>query len=394
MKILFFLPVWEPAWQYGGPIRSTLEICRGMQLLGHEVKVITTTYGLSKKVGISPNREIIRSGVPVTYFSANQNLPFIFSTRLLNSLSSYMKWANIFHISAVWHPIGNLLQKKAITYGLPIIHSMRGALSPYSFSQSPLKKRIYYTYVERPMLQQASILHLTSFSEYNDSLRGSLSLSHSIPRVVIPNISNLGSTFSVNSADKLSFCRSHHLLPDIPTFLICGRIDHKKGLNFLPGIFQSLHTERWQVLIVGPDADGSTKNFLSELNNVCDPHRFRYLGFQQPENLKLIYSISDLLLMPSLDENFGNVPLEALNHGCKVLISNHVGISDFLTALPSSNSWGASLALDPFVWTSWLKEWLDNFSEPTRFCPSAEFSNLFSSDHISLRWSECYSQLL
>ena len=52
---------------YGGPIRSTLEICRGMQLLGHEVKVITT-YGLSKKVGISPNHEIIRSGVPVTYF--------------------------------------------------------------------------------------------------------------------------------------------------------------------------------------------------------------------------------------------------------------------------------------------------------------------------------------
>ena len=206
-------------------------------------------------------------------------------------------------------------------------------------------------------------------------------------------ISLIWEVLSVNSTDKLSFCRSiTYVQIFLHSLFVAGLTT--KGLNFLPSIFQSLHTERWQVLIVGPDADGSTKNFLSDLNNVCDPHRFRYLGFQQPENLKLIYSISDLLLMPSLDENFGNVPLEALNHGCKVLISDHVGISDFLTALPSSNSWGASLALDPFVWTSWLKEWLDNFSELTRFCPSAEFSNLFSSDHISLRWYECYSQLL
>ena len=144
MRVLHFLPVWEPAWQYGGPIRSVLQICKGIQSNGAEVRVITTNTGIDDGPSIKLGSEIIRSGVSVTYFPATLNaLSIISSPKLLESASEYLEWADVFHISAIWHPIGLELQQMASARNVPFIHSLRGALSPYSFSQKFVKKIPY-----------------------------------------------------------------------------------------------------------------------------------------------------------------------------------------------------------------------------------------------------------
>ena len=144
MNILFFLPVWEPAWQYGGPIQSTYNLCRALQRYHHvNVKVITTSFGLSDWPNSSCNVEILRSGLYVTYFKAKTSgLLGIQSSTLLSSLTSYLEWADVLHLSAVWHPIAIQIQRLAGLHDLAVVHSIRGALSNYSVSTAPLKKSL------------------------------------------------------------------------------------------------------------------------------------------------------------------------------------------------------------------------------------------------------------
>ena len=46
MQILHFLPVYVPAWQFGGPILSVSRLCEGLVSQGAQVRVITTNAGL------------------------------------------------------------------------------------------------------------------------------------------------------------------------------------------------------------------------------------------------------------------------------------------------------------------------------------------------------------
>ena len=123
-------------------------------------------------------------------------------------------------------------------------------------------------------------------------------------------------------------------------------------------------------------------------------HQIKYLGLLPPSQLPLIYSISDLLLMPSRHENFGNVALEALKQGCQVLLSTNVGIVDHLTQIKHSTLWGASLPRDLSLWSSWLESWLYSYSHANRYVMSDDFKFYFSSQRVSRLWLDAYTGLL
>ena len=395
MNLLFFLPVWEPAWQFGGPIQSTYNLCRALQKFHNvHVRVITTTFGLSDWPRSSCNAEILRSGLSVTYFEAKNGRLFgIQSPHLVSALTSYFDWADVLHLSAVWHPIAIQIQRLAALHNLPVIHSIRGALSKYSFSTAPLKKSLYYFLVERPHLLKASAIHLTSSSECQDSFRPFLHLPHRLSRLVIPNIV-MHTPFNLIESDRDHFLKANTLSSQVPTLLICGRVDSKKGLHLIPKALSLIEDKSWQLVIVGADTDGTLEPFLESLSPLSQHHSIRYLGLKPPSDLQTIYSSSDLLLMPSLHENFGNVALESLHHGCRVLLSQDVGIADYLSQLPEKNTWGSALPHEPTKWAEWISQWLSCFQKTNRYIPDASFMRIFSEQKIAQKWVSEYSMLL
>ena len=57
MKVLHVVPSFHPANSYGGPIRSTFEVCRNVVELGCEVRVLTTdANGLESGTGRGQER--------------------------------------------------------------------------------------------------------------------------------------------------------------------------------------------------------------------------------------------------------------------------------------------------------------------------------------------------
>ena len=68
-------------------------------------------------------------------------------------------------------------------------------------------------------------------------------------------------------------------------------------------------------------------------------HKVLFTGFLRGEEVKKIYQMADLYVMPSVSEPFGIAPLEALNHDVPVIISKQSGVSEVLTHALKVDFW-------------------------------------------------------
>jgi len=64
-----------------------------------------------------------------------------------------------------------------------------------------------------------------------------------------------------------------------------------------------------------------------------------FTGFLRGDDVKKIYKMADLYVMPSVSEPFGIAPLEALGHDVPVIISKQSGVSEVLTHALKVDFW-------------------------------------------------------
>lgn len=387
MKILFFIPVYVPAWQFGGPVLSVSRLCEGIAAEGHEVKVITTNAGLPNLPHNELGRPVLLRGVEVTYFPVDRPEGTIQSKALKRALPQIFTEIDLLHLSAIWQPLGIPIQRQAWEKNIPIFHSLRGALGPYSRRQKWWKKYPYYLLHERPWLQRAAALHVTTRQEERE-LNG---LGLRAPRMLLPNPVDLRE-LRIDAEARVTFRSELGISSDTPLLLICGRQHHKKGLDILPAILSKLSNYSWQLLLVGQDDDGCGVALMQALTQAGLSSRVHILGMQPSSALGAIYNASDLLLLPSRHENFGNVVIEALACGCAVAISNQTGVAEDLLEEAPPN-FGSVLMRDSDTWISWLAEWL---SDPRRASPetAAWAARRFSVKAVSQQALKIYQSIL
>ena len=126
---------------------------------------------------------------------------------------------------------------------------------------------------------------------------------------------------------------------------------HRKGMDIIQDIFKKkmVNTEKIQVLILG------RKN--PKLENL---EQIKYFGHLNDKftSLRLIYSASDLLLMPSRLESFGQMALEAGACGTPTIAFENTGTEDLIQHKSSG----------------YLAKYLDieNFAEGIKWCLNDE----------------------
>jgi glycosyltransferase involved in cell wall biosynthesis len=387
MRILHAIPVYAPAWQFGGPILSVSRLCEGLAAEGIDVTVITTNAGLpeleAEQLGVSH----LRNGVRVTYYPVDRQGGTIQSQALVQSLPRHLAAVQLLHLSAIWQPLGIPLQQAAQRARVPVLHSLRGALSPYSFRRGWWKKVPYFLLRERPLLQRAAGLHLTSQQERQELHW----LGLKAPRFLLPNPMDLDQ-LRPDPALGRHWRQRLGLAAKVPLLLICGRQHHKKGLDLLPQVLEALADHPWQLLLLGSDNDGSGQALVRELQRAGLGDRLRQLPTLPATELAGIYNAADLLLLPSRHENFGNVVVEALACGCAVAISERTGVAgDLLNGAPAG--FGAVLPRQTEAWRRWLSGWL---AQPRRAGSTAA---AWAAEHygqraVARRAIELYQQIL
>ena len=352
MQITHAMPVYAPAWQFGGPVLSVSRLCEALAAEGVRVRVLTTNAGLPDWPAAGLGTPILQGGVEVIRYPVDRQGGAIRSRALEQALPEALAGSQLLHLSAIWQPLGLPLQRAALAHGIPVLHSLRGALGPYSLSRGWWKKLPYLLLLERPLLQRAAGLHVTSRQEAQEldwlRLRA--------PRQLLPNPLDL-SQLRPDPELRQRWRQRLAIPAGTPLLLVCGRQHHKKGLDLLPALLASQRHQPWRLLLVGGDDDGSGAALRRDLQRRGLGERLLLEPTMPAADLVGVYNAADLLLLPSRHENFGNVVVEALACGCAVLISDRTGVgADLLEAAP--RGFGAVLPRRVGPWRDWLGAWL------------------------------------
>ena len=112
---------------------------------------------------------------------------------------------------------------------------------------------------------------------------------------------------------------------DAPMVLFVGSGFRRKGLDRLMSVWSLPQFSGIYLLVVG--ADARIDRYRAWADSIA-PGKVHFAG-RQP-NIENYYGAADLLALPSLQEAFGNVVLEALASGLPVVVSCNVGAAELL----------------------------------------------------------------
>lgn len=123
-----------------------------------------------------------------------------------------------------------------------------------------------------------------------------------------------------------------------PLFLYVGRFATEKGVDVLPEFVRFVLDRNAQAVVMGTPADASARNVLRELEEIHHSD-FKFYQDLQKDQLafipelyltkgSLIRFAADFTIIPSKNESFGLVALEALAMGSAVITSYVQGLKD------------------------------------------------------------------
>jgi len=314
LKLLQVNASYKPAYVYGGPTMSVSKLSEEMAKAGCTVEVFTTTANGFDEVPVAPNIPTNVDGIKVTYFKRITGDHTHFSPALLKKLWKEVRGFDAVHIHAWWNLVSVLSCWIALRRGVPVIVSPRGTLSSYSFTnKNDLPKKIIHKLLGKSLLRRSTI-HVTSDRE-KEAMEILVKPKH------IFNIPNF-----IALPDNIA--NAPAITDDRLKLIFLSRIEEKKGLEILfdalPNVSVPYH------LTIAGDGDAiyvDGLKSLAEKNGISA--RISWVGFQSENKFNLLQQ-HDLMVLPSYDENFGNVVIESLSVGTAVLISNNVGLAAYV----------------------------------------------------------------
>ncbi len=104
-------------------------------------------------------------------------------------------------------------------------------------------------------------------------------------------------------------------------FLVVGGLSVRKNVKLaLEALAKLPHNKKWNLWVIGSGSEEVHLRDLAQTYGISD--KVKFLG--HTENIDQYYTNADILLFPSLAENFALVPLEAMTRGLPVLaLSGH-----------------------------------------------------------------------
>jgi glycosyltransferase involved in cell wall biosynthesis len=315
LKILQISASYKPAFIYGGPTMSVSMLSEQLAQAGITISVFTTTANGKRELKVQPNTRIFVEGIEVSYFKRITKDHSHFSPALLKAVWENVKTYDVVHIHAWWNLVSVLSCFIAIVRGIPVLVSPRGTLSDYSFRNKNIgAKALIHNLLGKPVLKRCHI-HTTSKREDDAvaSLISPKSISTISNFVKLP-VSQLSTPVSSSPILKLIFL---------------SRIEEKKGLDILINALALINISI-RLTIAG---DGN-RDYVTSLRILADKKglsdKITWIGFIQENKFEILQQ-HDLFILPSYDENFGNAVIESLAMGTPVLISEEVGLANYIT---------------------------------------------------------------
>lgn len=307
MKVLHVSPSFYPAHVYGGPTRTSYELCRSLARLGTDVRVLTTDAdGLGNVLDVEKDEEVSLEGLRVRY--CRRRFRHSVSPTLIRLLRTYASWADVVHLSYVYSfpTLPTLFHCRLL--GKPVIWSPLGALQRWrDSSRRELKAAWDFSWYYGADISKLT-LHLASQREHLDTLAR-------FPKVktcVIPNGVEVPS--DLHPTERTGDLR----------LLFIGRLDPIKGIECLLRACAKLSANpalRWRLAIAGWGDPAYVAHLRRQISSLALEERVSMVGAVLDQAKKKLFEDSDLVIIPSYTESFGLVVAEALAHAVPVIAS-------------------------------------------------------------------------
>ncbi|MEL6720071.1 MAG: glycosyltransferase [Bacteroidota bacterium] len=311
--VLHIVPSYKPAYIYGGTITAISILAESQAALGHKIQVFTTTANGKEEL---PKGSTTIDGVQVQYFPRWTKDHTHFSPALLWKLFRSIKKYDTVHLHSWW----NLVTIPALFIcwlrGVRPFFSPHGMLSSYSLgNESGGAKGVFHRFFGRFLLSK-SILHATAQQEAEEGLQMIANWKY----ILVPNI--------VELPERKNY-RSEQAASPAFTLIFLSRIHHKKGLELLFEALSQVAFE-FQLRIAG-DGEAEYIQQLKQLAaNLNIAEKIDWVGWINDEPKYQFLANADLFALTSHNENFAMVVIESLAVGTPVLLSDQVGLSDYV----------------------------------------------------------------
>jgi glycosyltransferase involved in cell wall biosynthesis len=121
--------------------------------------------------------------------------------------------------------------------------------------------------------------------------------------------------------------------------LFLGRITMQKGPEYFLGAAKKVLEVMDNVKFVIAGSGDLMHRAVEMAAELGIGSKVLFTGFLRGEDVRRIYQMADLFVMPSVSEPFGLVPLEALDNDVPVIISKQSGVSEVLTHALKVDFW-------------------------------------------------------
>ena len=262
------------------------------------------------------------------------------------SVSQLVKQYDLVHLHALWHPCLHKVVSACRKAGVPYVISPRGMLDPWALSVKPLRKKIARLLFQDRDLHGAAAIHATAEAEA-EHIRAA-GFTNKI--IISPNgvdVPEEGiSTKGEGGRKKEEGGKK------IALFL--SRLHPGKGLIALAEAWAKVRPVGWIMRVVGPDSYGHKAEVIAKLRSLGIDGDWQFRDMVDDKEKWREYAAADLLVHPSVSENFGITIAEGLAAGLPVICTKgtpwsdievrkcgwwiDVGVDSLVTALRSATS--------------------------------------------------------
>jgi glycosyltransferase involved in cell wall biosynthesis len=131
--------------------------------------------------------------------------------------------------------------------------------------------------------------------------------------------------------------------------LFLSRIHFQKGLNELIEAWAKIKPDNWILQISGSDSDNYKAHFVNLTKRFNISNCVQFTGPLGDEEKWITLRQSDVLVLPSYSENFGNIIAEALAAELPVIATKTTPWEEVLCDKIKRTGWWIDLGVDPLV---------------------------------------------
>lgn len=280
MRILHITESIDP--KSGGPTRSVKGICRALSKKGLQITLL-----------VNKGRHEFEDacGCDVIY-GEDLDSPL--------DISGY----DLIHLQGLWSPALHRYAVAGRCKKIPYVISPRGMLDPWALSVKRWKKRIAMFLYQRRDLEGAAAFHVTAKLE-EISVRAQRLRQFVI---IAPNGIDIPKHMPPKTATK-----------SYKTALFLSRLHPGKGLLTLADAWAQVQPKGWRMKVVGPDSYGHKADLVAKLISLGILDQWEFVDMLDDVEKWKAYRGADLLIHPSVSENFGITIAEGLAAGLPVI---------------------------------------------------------------------------